>query len=88
MSDTGSVLWFLHREMVIETLVSDLCTIPILDPFAEANSEDSGAGTEEYVHIRIQQRNGQNDKIIDLLGWSLQVLQAGIVQEHIKIHGF
>lgn len=39
--------------------MSDLCTIPILDPFAEANSEDSGAGTEEYVHIRIQQRNGR-----------------------------
>ncbi|PQQ03479.1 protein translation factor SUI1 homolog 2 [Prunus yedoensis var. nudiflora] len=29
------------------------------DPFAEANAEDSGAGTKEYVHIRIQQRNGR-----------------------------
>nr|KJB39025.1 hypothetical protein B456_007G314400 [Gossypium raimondii] len=29
------------------------------DPFADANAEDSGAGTKEYVHIRIQQRNGR-----------------------------
>ncbi|KAL6199313.1 hypothetical protein ACLB2K_029097 [Fragaria x ananassa] len=29
------------------------------DPFAEANAEDSGAGTKEYVHIRVQQRNGR-----------------------------
>ncbi|KAK7324657.1 hypothetical protein VNO77_28389 [Canavalia gladiata] len=29
------------------------------DPFAEANAEDSGAGSKEYVHIRIQQRNGR-----------------------------
>jgi translation initiation factor 1 len=31
----------------------------ITDPFAEANAEDSGAGSKEYVHIRIQQRNGR-----------------------------
>ncbi|KAJ0460830.1 putative SUI1 domain-containing protein [Helianthus annuus] len=30
------------------------------DPFAEANAENSGAaGSKEYVHIRIQQRNGR-----------------------------
>lgn len=29
------------------------------DPFAEANAEDSSAGSKEYVHIRIQQRNGR-----------------------------
>ncbi|KAE8125623.1 hypothetical protein FH972_020406 [Carpinus fangiana] len=29
------------------------------DPFAEANADDSGAGSKEYVHIRIQQRNGR-----------------------------
>ncbi|CAL9778708.1 unnamed protein product [Musa acuminata subsp. burmannicoides] len=29
------------------------------DPFADANAEDSGAGAKEYVHIRIQQRNGR-----------------------------
>ena len=30
-----------------------------LDPFADANAEDSGAGGKEYVHVRIQQRNGR-----------------------------
>jgi translation initiation factor 1 len=30
-----------------------------VDPFAEANAEDSGAGTKEYVHVRVQQRNGR-----------------------------
>lgn len=34
----------------------DLWTV---DPFADANAEDSGAGAKEYVHIRIQQRNGR-----------------------------
>nr|GLL45704.1 protein translation factor SUI1 homolog 1 [Ipomoea trifida]GMD91789.1 protein translation factor SUI1 homolog 2-like [Ipomoea batatas] len=30
------------------------------DPFADANAaENSGAGAKEYVHIRIQQRNGR-----------------------------
>lgn len=42
------------------TLINGLCYIlPILDPFAEANAEDSGAGSKDYVHIRIQQRNGR-----------------------------
>ena len=33
----------------------------LVDPFAEANAEDSGAGpgTKDYVHVRIQQRNGR-----------------------------
>ncbi|KAH1247778.1 Protein translation factor SUI1 1 [Glycine max] len=29
------------------------------DPFADANADDSGAGSKEYVHIRVQQRNGR-----------------------------
>nr|GLL19593.1 protein translation factor SUI1 homolog [Ipomoea trifida] len=29
------------------------------DPFAEANAESSGAGSKDYVHIRVQQRNGR-----------------------------
>ncbi|XP_028796229.1 protein translation factor SUI1 homolog 1 isoform X1 [Neltuma alba] len=29
------------------------------DPFADANAEDSGAGTKEYIHVRVQQRNGR-----------------------------
>ncbi|EYU27827.1 hypothetical protein ABFS83_13G120300 [Erythranthe nasuta] len=41
--------------------MSDLDTqIPSpFDPFAEAKAEDSGVGSKEYVHIRIQQRNGR-----------------------------
>jgi translation initiation factor 1 len=32
-----------------------------VDPFAEANAEDSGAGagSKNYVHVRVQQRNGR-----------------------------
>ncbi|RWW35883.1 hypothetical protein BHE74_00059135 [Ensete ventricosum] len=30
-----------------------------VDAFADANADDSGAGTKDYVHIRIQQRNGR-----------------------------
>ncbi|PWA75573.1 eukaryotic translation initiation factor SUI1 [Artemisia annua] len=37
----------------------DLQIATAFDPFAEANAEDSGAGSKEYVHIRIQQRNGR-----------------------------
>ncbi|KAH7434626.1 hypothetical protein KP509_06G026700 [Ceratopteris richardii] len=29
------------------------------DPFAEASGEDSTAGAKDYVHVRIQQRNGR-----------------------------
>ncbi|XP_022714603.1 uncharacterized protein LOC111274266 [Durio zibethinus] len=29
------------------------------DPFTDANSENSGAGAKEYVHVRVQQRNGR-----------------------------
>ncbi|CAN7022135.1 unnamed protein product [Brassica rapa subsp. trilocularis] len=29
------------------------------DLFADANVEDSCAGTKEYIHIRVQQRNGR-----------------------------
>lgn len=42
----------------LENLIKK-CWCLCLDPFAEANAEDSGAGTKEYVHIRIQQRNGR-----------------------------
>ncbi|KAG5545516.1 hypothetical protein RHGRI_017870 [Rhododendron griersonianum] len=33
--------------------------LPPFDPFADANAEDSSAGTKEYVHVRVQQRNGR-----------------------------
>lgn len=29
------------------------------DPFADANAEDSGVASKDYVHVRIQQRNGR-----------------------------
>lgn len=31
----------------------------VLDPFADANADDGSAGTKEYVHVRVQQRNGR-----------------------------
>jgi len=36
-----------------------MCLPQFTDPFAEANADDSGAGSKEYVHIRVQQRNGR-----------------------------
>jgi translation initiation factor 1 len=45
------------------SFMSDLdVTLPsAFDPFAEANAEDAGAGpgAKDYVHVRIQQRNGR-----------------------------
>ncbi|XP_073311730.1 protein translation factor SUI1 homolog isoform X1 [Primulina huaijiensis] len=32
---------------------------PAFDPFADANAENSGAGSKDYVHVRVQQRNGR-----------------------------
>nr|KJB62619.1 hypothetical protein B456_009G426400 [Gossypium raimondii] len=44
-----------------QSFMSDLdVQVPTaFDPFADANAEDSGAGAKEYVHIRVQQRNGR-----------------------------
>lgn len=46
-----------------QSFMSDLdIQIPTaFDPFAEANAGDSGAaaGSKDYVHVRIQQRNGR-----------------------------
>ncbi|KAI0498787.1 protein translation factor SUI1 homolog 1 isoform X2 [Dendrobium catenatum] len=41
--------------------MSDLDTqIPsTFDPFAEASADNAGAVSKEYVHIRVQQRNGR-----------------------------
>ncbi|KAG8385703.1 hypothetical protein BUALT_Bualt03G0072700 [Buddleja alternifolia] len=51
--------WFLSSPAA--RFMSDLdIQIPCpFDPFAEAKAEDSGAGSKEYVHIRVQQRNGR-----------------------------
>lgn len=37
------------------------CACPFADPFADATKGDDllPAGTEDYIHIRIQQRNGR-----------------------------
>ncbi|KAE9452687.1 hypothetical protein C3L33_15412, partial [Rhododendron williamsianum] len=40
-------------------LLSGEFSLVSTDPFAEANAEDSRAGSKEYVHIRTQQRNGR-----------------------------
>ncbi|XP_074316751.1 protein translation factor SUI1 homolog 2-like [Silene latifolia] len=37
----------------------DIQTPAAFDPFADANAENSGAGTEDYVHISVRQRNGK-----------------------------
>lgn len=48
----------MNHDLNIVYVVFNVCQ-PFVDPFAEANADDSGAGTKEYVHIRIQQRNGR-----------------------------
>ncbi|THU74573.1 hypothetical protein C4D60_Mb04t34810 [Musa balbisiana] len=52
---------FRQSPSIVPVFMSDLnAQIPTaFDPFADANAEDSGAGTKDYVHIRIQQRNGR-----------------------------
>ncbi|KAK8620494.1 hypothetical protein V6N13_066969 [Hibiscus sabdariffa] len=57
---SGLSLWLLGLFDQL-SFMSDLdVQIPTaFDPFADANAEDSGAGSKEYVHIRIQQRNGR-----------------------------
>ncbi|CAI9755004.1 unnamed protein product [Fraxinus pennsylvanica] len=37
----------------------DIQTPTAFDPFADANAENSDAGSKDYVHIRVQQRNGR-----------------------------
>ncbi|XP_052208596.1 protein translation factor SUI1 homolog 2-like [Diospyros lotus] len=37
----------------------DLQTPTAFDPFAEAKDDPAGAGSKDYVHIRVQQRNGR-----------------------------
>ncbi|KAF2285825.1 hypothetical protein GH714_008270 [Hevea brasiliensis] len=48
---------FLDQPSFMSELETQIPTT--FDPFADANAEDSGAGAKEYVHIRIQQRNGR-----------------------------
>ncbi|CAM8949795.1 unnamed protein product [Rhodiola kirilowii] len=39
--------------------VDDVQIPSAFDPFADANADDGSAGTKEYVHVRVQQRNGR-----------------------------
>ncbi|KAL4354432.1 hypothetical protein GQ457_06G022190 [Hibiscus cannabinus] len=63
-------LWRVTVGLLASFLFSSFCQLSFMsdldiqvptafDPFADANAEDSGAGAKEYVHIRIQQRNGR-----------------------------
>ncbi|XP_071698976.1 uncharacterized protein [Rutidosis leptorrhynchoides] len=45
----------LHQLIFMSEL--DLQIPSAFDPFAETSTEDSGAGSKEYIHIRVQQRN-------------------------------
>ena len=45
--------------MKLEVYANNVSSMDQIDPFAEANAEDSGAGTKDYVHVRVQQRNGR-----------------------------
>ncbi|URE31768.1 Protein translation factor SUI1 [Musa troglodytarum] len=57
----GSILACFLRFSTVKEFMSDLdVQLPTaFDPFAEANADDSGAGAKEYVHVRVQQRNGR-----------------------------
>ncbi|WZY85123.1 hypothetical protein YC2023_031507 [Brassica napus] len=51
-----------------------------LDPFADANAEDSGAGTKEYVHIRVQQRNGRKS-LTTVQGLKKEYIYSNILRD-------
>merc|ERR1712071_168490 len=53
----GYSLFYFQQPSFMSEFDSQIPTA--FDPFAEANAEDSGAGTKEYVHVRTQQRNGR-----------------------------
>ncbi|CAL9107850.1 unnamed protein product [Musa textilis] len=57
----GSIFACFLRFSTVKEFMSDLdVQLPTaFDPFAEANADDSGAGAKEYVHVRVQQRNGR-----------------------------
>ncbi|CAL9153927.1 unnamed protein product [Musa hybrid cultivar] len=57
----GSIFVCFLQFSTVKEFMSDLdVQLPTaFDPFAEANADDSGAGAKEYVHVRVQQRNGR-----------------------------
>ncbi|CAG7909348.1 unnamed protein product, partial [Brassica rapa] len=50
------------------------------DPFADANAEDSGAGTKEYVHIRVHQRNGRKS-LTTVQGLKKEYIYSNILKD-------
>ncbi|KAL3690731.1 hypothetical protein R1sor_004382 [Riccia sorocarpa] len=72
-------------------------TLLLGNPFAEANADDSGAGSKDYVHVRVQQRNGRKS-LTTVQGLKKEFnynkilkdfKKAGVVKKDlIKIHGF
>ena len=52
------VRFAIHYRFSLSTYLN-LSIINFSDPFADANAENSGAGSKDYVHIRVQQRNGR-----------------------------
>ncbi|KAI3675561.1 hypothetical protein L1987_85151 [Smallanthus sonchifolius] len=55
----GKALVTISHYQLIYMSELDLQIPSAFDPFAESNVEDSGAGSKDYVHIRIHQRNGR-----------------------------
>ncbi|KAI3675557.1 hypothetical protein L1987_85147 [Smallanthus sonchifolius] len=53
----GKALVTISHYQLIYMSELDLQIPSAFDPFAESNVEDSGAGSKDYVHIRIHQRN-------------------------------
>ncbi|KAG5407428.1 hypothetical protein IGI04_005094 [Brassica rapa subsp. trilocularis] len=56
----------------------------LINPFADANAEDSGAGTKEYVHIRVQQRNGRKS-LTTVQGLKKEYIYSNILKDLKKV---
>ncbi|CAF2132455.1 unnamed protein product [Brassica napus] len=52
----------------------------LVNPFADANAEDSGAGTKEYVHIRVHQRNGRKS-LTTVQGLKKEYIYSNILKD-------
>ncbi|CAN6861636.1 unnamed protein product [Brassica oleracea] len=50
------------------------------DPFADANAEDSGAGTKEYIHIHVQQSNGRKS-LTTVQGLKKEYIYSNILKD-------
>ncbi|PKU79273.1 protein translation factor SUI1 homolog 2-like [Dendrobium catenatum] len=50
------------------------------DPFAEANADNAGDGSKEYVQIRVQQRNGRKS-LTTALGLKKEYSKSKILKD-------